>query len=139
MLAGLACPSVSGELTWDKSNPELAVSFSLTPGVLRSTVQSKTPPELLLHLNVTFPLSGTTYPPGIGTASADRVTVKTSTDLLDSCTYCIASLASYGVKRHTIGTDLRQLLQQLENMSLLSRRQHRERVGLPFRLLFVAS
>ena len=72
-LAGLAnCVSI--ELTWGKLCPALSVNSLLQPGIFKSTVQSS-PPELLLQVNVTFPLSGTTYPPGIGTASADRVTV----------------------------------------------------------------
>ena len=76
-LAGLANGRVSGELTWGKSvSPALAENIFLPPGTFKSTVQSS-PPELLLQVNVTFPLSGTTYPPGIGSASADRLTAKT--------------------------------------------------------------
>ena len=66
---------VSCELTWGKSSPALGVSFSLPLGILKSTVENRAPPELLLEVNVTFSLSGTTYPPGIGSASAYRVTV----------------------------------------------------------------
>ena len=76
-LAGLANGSVSGELTWGKSvSPALAENVFLPPGTFKSTVQSS-PPELLLQVNVTFPLSGTTYPPGMVLASADRLTAKT--------------------------------------------------------------
>ena len=75
-LAGLANDDVSCDLTWGKSSPALEVSFSLRPGILKSTVQNRGPSELLLQVNVTFPLTGTTYPPGIGSASADRVTVR---------------------------------------------------------------
>ena len=74
-LAGLA-NGASIELTWGKLSPALSVNSLLPSGIVRSTVQSS-PPELLLQVNVTFPLSGTTYPPGIGSASADRVTVRT--------------------------------------------------------------
>ena len=73
-LVGLA-NGTSIELTWGIFSPTLSVNSLLWPGILRSTVQS-TLPELLLQVNITFPLSGTTYPPGIDTASADRVTVK---------------------------------------------------------------
>ena len=76
-LAGLANVDVSCDFTWGKSSPTLEVSFSLLPGILKSTVQNRAPPELLLQVNVTFPLSGITYPPGIGSASADRLTVRT--------------------------------------------------------------
>ena len=44
------------------------------PKILKSTFHSRNPPELLLQVNVTFPLSGTMYPPGIGRASAVSVT-----------------------------------------------------------------
>ena len=83
-LAGLADVDVSCDFTWGKSSPALGVSFSLPPGILKSTVQNKVPFELLLQVNVTFPLSGTTYPPGIGSASADRVTVKAKRALQES-------------------------------------------------------
>ena len=76
MLAGLANSCVSSVLTWGNLSPVLGASFWLRSGIPKSTVQSKIPPMLLLQVNVTFPLSGTTYPPGIGSASADRVTVR---------------------------------------------------------------
>ena len=109
-LAGLA-NTVSCEL-----NPGSIFKLDVVMGtwmlleVVKFTLHSRIPPKLLLQVNVTFPLSGTTYPPGIGSASDDRVTVKTNTELSDSCTYCTTSLASYGVKSHKIRTDLRQLL-----------------------------
>ena len=78
-LAGLAVASfVSGELTLGRSllSPELVVNVALPPWKRKSTVQNRASPELLLQVNVTFPLSGTTYPPGIGKASAESVTVE---------------------------------------------------------------
>ena len=83
-LAGLANVDVSCDFTWGKSSPALGVSFSLPPGILKSTVQDRAPPKLLLQVNVTFPLSGTTYPPGIGTASDNRVNVKEKRALQES-------------------------------------------------------
>ena len=76
-LAGLAVGlSASGELTLGRSllSPALEVNVSVPPWMRRSTVQNRMPPEVLLQVNVTFPLSGTTYPPGIGKASAESVT-----------------------------------------------------------------
>ena len=76
-LAGLADTVVSCEL-----NPGSIFKLDVLMGtwmsleVVNFTLHSRTPPELLLQVNVTFPLSGTTNPPGIGSASAERVTVK---------------------------------------------------------------
>ena len=73
--AGLAVGlPVSGELTLGRFSPALTDNVSVPPWMRRSTVHSRTPPEVLLQVNVTFPLSGTTYPPGIGKASAESVT-----------------------------------------------------------------
>ena len=44
------------------------------PKILKSTFHRRMLLELLLQVNVTFPLSGTLYPPGIGRASAESVT-----------------------------------------------------------------
>ena len=76
MLVGLA-NGASIELTWGILSPVLSVNVAVPPGTFKSTVQSKVASKLLLlQVNVTFPLSGTTYPPGMVLASADRVTVK---------------------------------------------------------------
>ena len=74
-LAGLAVAS-SGELTLGRLllSPALEDNVTVPPWMRRSTVQNRMPPEVLLQVNVTFPLSGTTYPPGIGKASAESVT-----------------------------------------------------------------
>ena len=73
-LAGLAVGVASGELTLGRFSPALVVNVSAPPWMRRSTDQNSTPPMLLLQVNVIFPLSGTTYPPGIGKASAKSVT-----------------------------------------------------------------
>ena len=77
-LAGLASPDLSGEL--NSGNPfkltVLVVTLFWT-GVVKLTIHNSSPPELLLQVNVTLPPSGTAYPPGMGSASADRVTIKT--------------------------------------------------------------
>ena len=75
-LAGLAVGNVSGDTTLGRSllSPALVVNVAVPPWMRRSTDQNRAPPKLLLQVNVTFPLSGTTYPPGIGKASADSVT-----------------------------------------------------------------
>ena len=78
-LAGLANVDVSCEVTWGNkaATPLLEAEIALPPGTLKSISQN-TPPlsgKLLLQVNVTFPPSGTTYPPGAGSASADRVTI----------------------------------------------------------------
>jgi len=77
-LAGLADGDVSGVLTCGKEwgSPTLAAKVAMSPWTFKSMSQS-TPlsGKLLLQVNVTFPLSGTTYPPGAGRASADRVTI----------------------------------------------------------------
>ena len=78
-LAGLANVVVSGEVTWGNKSatPLLAADLALPPGTFKSICQNNPPlsGKLLLQVNVTFPPSGTTYPPGAGSASADRVTV----------------------------------------------------------------
>ena len=78
-LAGLANVDVSGEVTWGNAPaaPLLTAEIAVPPGTFKSISQN-TPPlsgKLLLQVNVIFPPSGTTYPPGAGSASADRVTV----------------------------------------------------------------
>ena len=84
-LAGLANVDVSGEVTWDNkaATPLLVEEIALPPGTLKSISQSSTPlsGKLLLQVNVILPPCGTTYPPGAGSASADRVT-KYRTDRL---------------------------------------------------------
>ena len=74
-LAGLAVgSSASGELTLGRFSPALVVNVAVPLWMRRSTVHNRAPPEVLLQVNVTLPLSGTTYPPGIGKASAESVT-----------------------------------------------------------------
>ena len=96
-LAGLANVVVSGEVTWGNKGaaPLLAIWVTLPPRTLKSTSQS-TPPSLsgmlLLQLNVTFPPSGTTYPPGAGLASADRVTIYRKDRLSES--QCVQNVLS---------------------------------------------
>ena len=107
----LADGSVSGELTWSIkwASPTLAVKLAMPIGTRKFTSQS-TPTfgKLLLQVNVIFPPTGTTYPPGAGTASADRVTVlkwngrlsvnqtvcdinKTATPTAQTCTSCYSN------------------------------------------------
>ena len=76
MVAGLADGIVSGELTWgiERASPALAVNSAVPPGTFKSNVQVM-PPKLLLQVNVTLLPTGTTYPPGIGRASAVRLMV----------------------------------------------------------------
>ena len=80
MPAGLADGDVSGVLTCGKErgSPTLAEKLVASPSTFKSTSQS-TPlsGKLLLQVNVILPPSGTTYPPGAGSASADRVTIYT--------------------------------------------------------------
>ena len=80
-LAGLVVDDSSGKLNpgnWFKP----VVPTSILLYCLRSSdsatlrFQNRILPELLTQMNVIFPLSGTTYPPGMGRASADRVTVQ---------------------------------------------------------------
>ena len=81
-LAGLVVDDLSGMLNPGiRSKPVVPTSIlayclgSLDLATLR--FQNRMLPELLRQVNVIFPLSGTTYPPGMGRASADRVTVHT--------------------------------------------------------------
>ena len=79
-LAGLVVDDSSGML-----NPgnrfKLVVPTSIllyclgSPDLATLRFQNRVIPELLLQVNVIFPLSGTTYPPGMGRASAERLTV----------------------------------------------------------------
>ena len=96
-LAGLANVVVSGEVTWGNkaATPLLAIWVTLPPGTLKSTFQSTSPSlsgKLLLQVNVTFPPSGTTYPPGAGSASADRVTIYRKDRLSES--QCVQNVLS---------------------------------------------
>ena len=79
-LAGLAIGVVSGELTLGRLllSPALADNIVVPHWMRRSTVQNRVLLMLLLQVNVIFPLSGTTYPPGIGRASAESVTEEDS-------------------------------------------------------------
>ena len=94
-LAGLANVDVSGEVTWGNkaATPLLVAEITLPPGTLKSTSQS-TPlsGKLLLQVNVTFPPCGTTYPPGAGSASADRVTIYRKDRLSES--QCVQNVPS---------------------------------------------
>ena len=79
-LAGMAIDDSSGMLNPGiRSKP--VVPTSILAYCLQAsdsatlTLQNSILPELLTQVNVIFPLSGTTYPPGMGRASADRVTV----------------------------------------------------------------
>ena len=81
-LAGLA-DNASCELNPDNLFKLLEVISSRKSfSVVKLTPHSRVPVELLLQVNVILPLSGTTYPPGIGSASADRVTVKGKNTLI---------------------------------------------------------
>ena len=87
-LAGLADGDVSGVLTCGKArgSPTLAEKLAMSPSTFKSTSQS-TPlsGKLLLQVNVMFPPSGTTYPPGAGSASADRVTEREKRKIKIEC------------------------------------------------------
>ena len=98
MVAGLANGTVSGELTCTISSPALGVTLAVPPWTLRSTVQNiPLISKLLLQVNVMFPPSGTTYPPGAGTASADRVTVEGKTALQNF--YCTKLYIGYAMSK----------------------------------------
>ena len=94
-LAGLADGDVSGVLTCGKvrASPTLAAKLAMSPSTFKSTSQS-TPVfgKLLLQVNVTFPPSGTTNPPGAGSASADRVTIYRKDSLSES--QCVQNVLS---------------------------------------------
>ena len=84
-LAGLADGSVSGEVTWgsERGSPALAVRLAMVPGTRKFTSQgTPTSGKLCLQVNVIFPPSSTTYPPGAGTVSVDRVTANGMSELL---------------------------------------------------------
>ena len=80
-LAGLVVDDSSGML-----NPGNRVKLVVPTSALRYclgssdrgtlTFQNSILSELLTQVSVIFPLSGTTYPPGMGRASADRLTVQ---------------------------------------------------------------
>ena len=95
-LAGLANVDVSGEVTWDNTPaiPLLVAKIALPPGTFKSISQSSPPlsGKLLLQVNVIFPPSGTTYPPGAGSASADRVTIYRKDRLSES--QCVQNVLS---------------------------------------------
>ena len=87
-LAGLANVDVSGEVTWGNTpaTPLLATELGLPPGTHKSISQS-TPwlsDKLWLQVNVILPSFGTTYPPGAGSVSADRVTIYRTDRLSES-------------------------------------------------------
>ena len=80
-LAGLVVDDSSGKLN-PGNRVKLVVPTSILVYCLRSSdlatlrFQNRILPELLRQVNVIFPLSGTTYPPGMGRASAERLTVR---------------------------------------------------------------
>ena len=79
-LAGLVVDDSSGMLNpgnWFKPIVPTSILLHCLPSSDSATLrfQSRILRELLKQMNVIFPPSGTTYPPGAGSASADRVTV----------------------------------------------------------------
>ena len=79
-LAGLVVDDSSGMLNpGNRFKPVVPTSIlvyclgSSDSATLR--LQNRILPELLTQVNVIFPLSGTTYPPGMGRASAETLTV----------------------------------------------------------------
>ena len=77
-LVGLGNEPVSDELTFCSSDSSdlVLLKSAVLPNVFKSTFHVGAT-ELLLQVNVTLPLSGTTYSPGasVGTASPDRARV----------------------------------------------------------------
>lgn len=70
-LAGLAFGTVSGEVTLGIASPTVGVNVTVPPGMRKCASRTKLYLSLyVLQVNVTFPHSGTTYPPGILRASA---------------------------------------------------------------------
>ena len=66
----------------DELNPTISFKVNVVTRFWMSLISVKftrhsnnTVSELLLHLNVIFPPFGTTYPPGMDRASADKLTV----------------------------------------------------------------
>ena len=79
-IAGLVVDDSSGTLNPENRLkpvvPTLILMYCLgSPDRATLTLQNSILPELLLQVNVIFPLSGTTYPPGMDRASAERLTV----------------------------------------------------------------
>lgn len=99
-LAGLVVDDSSGMLN-PENNVKLAVLTS--PDLLYSiglsceatvTFQNRLLPELLLQLNVTFLINGTTYPPGMDRASAEILTVIKGNDIGHlTSTHCFLRLS----------------------------------------------
>ena len=105
------------EIPWKASLMRLTREFLNTPN--RS--------ELLLQVNMTFPLSGTAYPPGTpGRASDDYI-------LMAKMEWIIKKQPQFQQRHYCVYTNQHQFPQQSANMSLLPWRRHREKCGLSFR------
>ena len=99
-LAGLVVDDSSGRL-----NPENNVKLDAvtSPDLLYSmglcceatvTSQNRILPELLLQVNVTFPINGTAYPPGMDRASEERLTAIKGNDMRHlTCTHSFLRLS----------------------------------------------
>ena len=79
-LAGLVVDESSGMLNpGNRFKAVVPTSILLycfgSPDLATLRFHNRVLPELLLQVNVIFPLSGTTYPPCMGRASAERLTV----------------------------------------------------------------
>ena len=90
-LVGLGKEPVSDELTFCRSDTSASelVKPEMLPNVFKSTFHTGAT-SLLLQVNVTLPLSGTTYSPSVsvGTASPDRARV---TEKGQTCIYILYS------------------------------------------------
>ena len=99
-LAGLIVDDSSGMLNPDNNvklvvltSPDLSYSMGLS-GEATVTSQSRLLPELLLQVNVTLLINGTTYPPGMDRASDERSTVIKGNDMGHlTCTHCFLRLS----------------------------------------------
>ena len=100
-LAGLVVDDSSGTLNPEKNatklvvltSPDLSYFMGLS-GEATVTFQNRLLPELLLQVNETFPINGTTYPPGMDRASEDRLTVIKGNDIGHlTCTHCFLRLS----------------------------------------------
>ena len=78
-LVGLGKEPISDEFTFCRSDTSVLVLLKslVLPNAFKSTFHSGTT-LLLLQVNVTVPLSGMTYSPGVsvGTASPDRASIR---------------------------------------------------------------